>query len=233
MEHHAPAVPRRVPDLNPFEGVTRERLVQEKPAATYSDVCYLVDALTIHVEHTPLAVAALICFWWHQRPENVLAGHITWADYRPPDRPHEVKVFHHKTGKEHWLPLDDEDGQPFYAELERWLTRLPRLGLPIVLNATERGPDRRYSFSYARRLVRKARKAADLPKHVTLDACRHGGLTHLADAGATAVEIRAKSAHGTMASLERYVKKTDPQKVAASKKGRDRISGTKSGGLSE
>jgi hypothetical protein len=152
----------------------------------------LVDALTIYTKHRALAVAALICWWWHQRPENVLAGHITWADYRPPDRPHEVKVFHHKTGREHWLPLNDEDGQPFYEELEGWIKHLPRLGLPIVLNASERGPDRRYSYSYARRIVREARRKVGIPEHVTLDACRHGGLTHLGDAGATAVEIRAK-----------------------------------------
>jgi hypothetical protein len=45
--------------------------------------------------------------------------------------------------------------------------------------------------------------------------------------------MEAKSAHGTMASLERYVKKTDAQRAAASAKGRDPVGGTKSGGLSE
>jgi hypothetical protein len=29
------------------------------------------------------AAAAVICFEWLQRPENVLAGCITWQDYRP------------------------------------------------------------------------------------------------------------------------------------------------------
>jgi hypothetical protein len=58
-----------------------------KPAAIYQEMCDLVDALVIWKDHKALAVAALICFWWHQRPENVLDGHITWADYRPANRP--------------------------------------------------------------------------------------------------------------------------------------------------
>jgi hypothetical protein len=166
-----------VPADNPFRGVTRDRPVKEKPAATYQEMCGLVDALAIWKDHKALAVAALICFWWHQRPENVLAGHITWTDYRPAHRPNHVKVFHHKTGKELWLLLEDEDGTLFYPELESWLMYLPRLGTPIVLNEAERGTDRRYSYSYARRIVREARRYVELPEHVTLDACRHGGLT--------------------------------------------------------
>jgi hypothetical protein len=47
--------------------------------------------------HPALAAAALICFWWLQRPENVLDGHLTWHDYRPADHPNHVKIFHHKT----------------------------------------------------------------------------------------------------------------------------------------
>jgi len=97
--------PDTMPALNPFAGVTREKLVKDKPAATYTEMCDLVDALLIHVDSMALAVAALICWGWHQRPENVLDGYITWADYRPACRPSEVKVFHHKTGVEHWLPL--------------------------------------------------------------------------------------------------------------------------------
>jgi hypothetical protein len=46
-----------------------------------------------------LAAVPLICFEWHQRPENVLAGHLTWADYRPAERPNAVRVLHHKTGE--------------------------------------------------------------------------------------------------------------------------------------
>ena len=223
--------PEMVPAENPFEGITREREVSAKKHATLIEVQTLADALAAG-GHPSLGVAALVCFWWLQRPENVIEGHITWADYRPAEHPHHVRIFHHKTDQPVWLPLSDDDG-PFYPELEARIANLGRLGTPIVLNETERGPDRRYSLSYARRRVREARRAAGLPEHVTLDACRHGGLTALGDAGATAFEIRAMSAHKTLASVQGYVKGTDTQKLSGSRKRRTLISGTKSEDLSE
>jgi hypothetical protein len=44
-----------------------------------------------------LGAAALICFEWLQRPENVLTGKITWPDYRSGEHPNHVRIFHHKT----------------------------------------------------------------------------------------------------------------------------------------
>jgi hypothetical protein len=101
--------PKIVPTDNPFAGVTRERLTTDKPAATYQELCDLVEASSFK-NHFALAVAAQICFWWHQRPENVLDGYITWGDYRPPDRPNEVRVFHHKTGREQLAYLGGQRG---------------------------------------------------------------------------------------------------------------------------
>jgi hypothetical protein len=221
--------PETVPIENPFEGITRERDIKAKHHATVAEVNALADALTVG-GHAALGVAALICFWWLQRPENVLEGHITWGDYQPAER--RVRIFHHKTGEPIWLPLSDDEGA-FYPDLEARIATLNRLGTPIVLNESERGPDRRYSLSYARRRVRGARRAAGLPGHVTLDACRHGGLTALGDTGQTAFEIRAMSAHETLASVQGYVKATDTQKLSGSRKRRTLISGTKSEDLSE
>jgi hypothetical protein len=42
--------------------------------------------------------AAVICFEWLQRPENVLAGYIRWTDYRSREAPKAIRIFHHKTG---------------------------------------------------------------------------------------------------------------------------------------
>ena len=39
-----------------------------------------------------------------------------------------------------------------------------------------------YSHSYPMRIVRDARRKSGLPEHVTLTACRHGGMTELGDA---------------------------------------------------
>jgi hypothetical protein len=115
-----------------------------KSAATRNEAYALAVALR-KLGEPHLGAAALICFEWLQRPERVLAGDITWADYRPGDRRDAVQIRHHKTGVKGWLPLQDSDG-PFYPELEAYLSDLPRLGLPIVLTAGRRGPPRPYAL---------------------------------------------------------------------------------------
>jgi len=51
-------------------------------------------------------------------------------------------------------------------------------------------------------LVQEARAKANLPKHVTFAACRHGGMTELGDAGLTEPQIMSLSAHETPAAAE-------------------------------
>ena len=61
------------------------------------------------------------------------------------------------------------------------------------------------------RSARCARRAtrAGLGAHVTLDACRHGGMTELGDAGATERGVMALSMHKTPQALRLYVKRTE------------------------
>ena len=70
----------------------------------------------------------LICFEWHQRPENVAAGHLTWADYRPSERPNAVRVLHLKIGEVVLLPLVSQKGEALFPELTAYLDTLERLG---------------------------------------------------------------------------------------------------------
>jgi hypothetical protein len=122
------------------------------------------------------------------------------------------------------MPLEDKDGL-LYPELEDYLRQLPRLGVPIVLTTGRRGPARVYSAEYAQRKVREARQAAGLPDYVTLDACRHGGLTELGDSGATEFEGMAASMHRTPQALRLYVKRTEVQRITAARKRRRLIEG--------
>jgi hypothetical protein len=138
---------------------------------------------------------------------------------RPPARPNHVQIEHHKPGKLVWHPLQDEDGR-FYPEIEDYLAELPKLGVPIALTPGTRGENRPYSYSYARALVRRARKKAGLPTHVTLTACRHGGMTELGDAKLTEQGIITLSAHTTPDAARGYVKKTERQRLAAARKRR-------------
>ena len=210
--------PSTVPAENPWRGVLRITSKKTKPAATRAEVYALAYRLR-ELGEAHLGAAALICFEWLQRPENVLDGKITWADYRPAERPCHVRVLHHKTGEVVWMPLEDADG-PLYPELEDYLAGLPRQGLPIVLTAGERGPARPFSKVYAQRRVRQARQAAGLGSHVTLDACRHGGMTELGDADLTEQGVMTLSGHKTPQAARLYVKRTERQRISAARKRR-------------
>jgi hypothetical protein len=116
------------------------------------------------------------------------------------------------------VPFDSQG--KLYPEIEAYLAELPKIGTSIVLTPGERGNVRPYSYSYARRIVREARERAGLPKHVTLIACRHGGMTELGDAELTEQGIMALSAHSTPDAARGYVKKTERQRLAAARKRR-------------
>jgi hypothetical protein len=191
---------------NPFEGVLKIGGSKSKVAATRAEVYALADALK-EIGEPHLGAAALICFEWLQRPENVLTGKITWPDYRPPEHPKHVRIFHHKTGEVVLQPLEDEE-RKLYPELEEYLAALPELGVPIVVTKGSRGPSRPYAMVYAQAKVREAREKAGLGSHVTLDACRHGGMTELGDAELAEQGVMALSGHKTPRAARLYVKRT-------------------------
>jgi hypothetical protein len=209
---------------NPWRGVTKNRRVKAiKPAATRDQVYTFANA-AIQAAYPEAAAAAVICFEWLQRPENVLAGHIRWADYRGRDAPTAIRIFHHKTGAIVLHPLQDNDGTLFYADAEDVLAKVPRRGISIVLHETrdktEPGkskPTRLYSESGMAKLVRRLRDEAELPATFTLDACRHGGMTELEEAELTDGQGRALSAHKSRA-YEGYAKRTMDRALAATRK---------------
>ena len=124
-----------------------------------------------------------------------------------------------ETGEIVWMPLEDTQGL-FYPELEAYLSILPRLGLPIVLTTGARGIPHPYSHFYARSLVRRARAAAGLGSHVTLDACRHGGMTELGDAELTEQGVMTLWGHRTPQAARLYIKRTERQREMAARKRR-------------
>jgi hypothetical protein len=74
--------PKVVPAENPFRGVDLEHGKGTARAASREEA-YALHAALIAAGEPHLAAVPLICFEWHQRPENVLAGHLTWSNYRP------------------------------------------------------------------------------------------------------------------------------------------------------
>jgi hypothetical protein len=222
--------PQDVPTLNPFRGMTLEHGKGTARAATRAEAFALHEAL-VRAGERHLAAVPLICFEWHQRPENVLAGSLTWSDWRPAARPNAVRILHAKTGAEVWQPLFDEDGTALFPELTTYLDSLPRLGVPVVLRKPirrqrdssgrlSRPPALPFTLREARARVRDAARAASLPDWLTLAACRHGGMTELGDAGATEAEVMASSGHRTPDAARLYVKRTEAQRLSAARKRR-------------
>jgi hypothetical protein len=207
---------------NPWQGVTLKKRVKKQKSAVTREQVYAFAWGCIKRGRPEVAAVAVICFEWLQRPENVLGGHISWPDYRNERWPTAIRIFHHKTGKEVWHPLEerapDNSVCRFYEEAEEVLAKVPRLGVPIVLREVRQGVSKTYSFSGMAKIVQKMRKELGLPTSFTLDACRHGGLTELEEAELTDGQGRALSAHKSQQAYEGYAKRTMKRALAATRK---------------
>jgi hypothetical protein len=209
---------------NPWEGVAMKRRRKAiKPAATRDDV-YAFAWGAVAAGHVDAAAAAVICFEWLQRPENVLAGYVGWNDYRGAKAPNQIRIEHHKTGEMVLHPLEetavDRAGSQvrtlFYEEAEDVLSKVPRLGLGIVMRDRPKGP-MKWDIMSMGRLVRALREQLGLPETFTLDSCRHGGMTELEEAELTDGQGRALSAHRRKA-YDGYAKRTEKRALAATRK---------------
>jgi hypothetical protein len=213
-EHFDDVVP------NPWVGVEMEaRPKITKPAAT-RDQTYTFAWGCIERGFPEVGAAAVICFEWLQRPENVLAGYVRWSEYRSSEHPTMIRVEHHKTRKMVLHPLEEMQGRDrvlFYAEAEEILSQVPRRGIPIVLRKYRDGTTAPWNGMRVNKVVRKIRADLGLPTTFTLDACRHGGMTELEEAGLTDGQGRALSAHSSRA-YEGYAKRTEERALAATRK---------------
>ena len=61
--------------------------------------------------------------------------------------------------------------------------------------------------------------STSLPAHLTLDACRHGGIT-VGDSGVTEQGGMAPTGHSTPQAFRLYVKRTDAQRMVAARQRR-------------
>jgi hypothetical protein len=203
---------------NPWDGVTRKRRTKKTKAAVTREQVYAFAWGCIEHGQLGAGAAAVICFEWLQRPENVLGGYLRWTDYRSKEWPNAIKIEHHKTGAMVWHPLQDPDGTLFYADAEAVLAKLPRHGLPMISRPVREGVTKLYSFSGMQKFVHTMRDKLGLPSTFTLDACRHGGMTELEEAGLTDGQGRALSAHKSQQAYEGYAKRTMERALSATRK---------------
>jgi hypothetical protein len=206
---------------NPWQGVTKRRRIQKtKSAATREDV-YKFAWAAIEAGHPEPAAAAVIAFEWLQRPENILAGCITWPDYRSRQAPNAIKIEHHKTGAVVWHPLEetiDAGAVKFYADAEAVLAHLPRRGVSLILKMRRDGGTDPFRPNHMAKLVRTLADKFGLPSTFSLDACRHGGMTELEEAELTTGQGRALSGHRTDRAYTGYAKRTMERALAATRK---------------
>lgn len=198
--------------------------MKTKPAATRDEV-YQFAWAAIEAGHPEPAAAAVICFEFLQRPENVLAGYLAWPDYRGKDAPNAIKITHHKTGAVIWHPLEETTEQgtvKFYSDAEAVLARLPRRGVPMILKAKRDGTTEPFTAMQMSKIIRKLRdrlaRNGVLSETFTLDACRHGGMTELEEAELTDGQGRALSGHRTQRAYEGYAKRTLERALPATRK---------------
>jgi hypothetical protein len=194
--------------------------MKAKPAAS-REQAYQFASSAIEAGYPEAAAAAVICFEFLQRPENVLAGYLAWPDYRGHQAPNAIKINHHKTGAVVWHPLEEvtEAGPvKFYGDAEAVLARLPRRGIAMVLKPTRSGAAEPYDRHEMAKIVRKLRREIGLPPTFTLDACRHGGMTELEEAELTDGQGRALSGHRTKRAYEGYAKRTMERALPATRK---------------
>jgi hypothetical protein len=210
---------REIP--NPWDGVTRKRRIKKTKAAVTRNQVYAFAWGCIERGQPEAAAAAVICFEWLQRPENVLAGYLRWSDYRSNEKPDQIKIEHHKTGATVWHPLEEttSDGTvKFYDEAEAVLAKLPRRGVPMILRQVREGVTKPYSFSGMQKIVHTMRDKIGLPSIFTLDACRHGGMTELEEAALTDGQGRSLSGHKTAQAYRGYAKETFDRTLSATRK---------------
>ena len=156
----------------------------------------------------------------------MVAGFLTWPDYRSKNWPHAVRIEHHKNKALVWHPLEETlDGEnvKFYAEAEDVLGHLPRLGVPMIMRRIEKGERKGHakvwSYPGMEKVVQQMRKRIDgVSKLFTLDACRHGGMTELEEAELTDGQGRALSGHKTAQAYRGYAKETMMRALAATRK---------------
>ncbi len=211
---------------NPWDGVTKTpRVMATKPAAT-REIVYAFARGSIEAGHPEPAAAAVICFEWLQRPENVIGGYIRWTDYRSREAPGKIRIEHHKTGAMVLHPLEEPTAdQPvlFYPDAEAVLAAVPRRGVPMILRQKRDGTTEPFTRWQMSRLVRRLRLQLGLPEWFTLDACRHGGMTELEEAALTEGQGRALSAHKTHQAYHGYAKRTEARLLAATRKRRAHV----------
>lgn len=207
---------------NPWLGVTLEtRIKKTKPAVTRDQVYDFAHG-SIAEGEPEVAAVAVICFEWLQRPENVIAGHIKWTDYRAPSTPNIIRVAHHKTGTIAPHPLEETEADGTVVKFyRRRRGSACRPAPPRRVDDLARGIQR---HRQAVRVPDDAAQGSTAPEKTETAVLFHARrlpawrMTELEEAELTDGQGRALSTHKTQQSYEGYAKRTSKRMLSATRK---------------
>jgi hypothetical protein len=139
-----------------------------------------------------------------------------------PRAPTAIRIVHHKTGATIWHPLEeqtDEGTVQFYADAEAVLARVPRGGVPMILNASL--TDRRFPMPRKRQQSSFGGYANSANSLTRLVRCVppwwHDG-TRGSRADRRTGKGRALSGHRTQTAYAGYAKRTLTRALPATRK---------------
>jgi hypothetical protein len=219
--------PKSVPLLNPFNKMGLVASDGMVPEAQYDEL--LKAVATADSRGMPsLGTAFMVTWEWLQREEHIFLAFLL-AHYRPKDRPDEVLIVHPKNGEQLWIPLFD-NGAPLFPELMLRMDAMKRGRIDGRFFMRD-WPDQRanvpvpwaqhhHNLGYVGRKTKEIIRAAKLRDELTFTSFRHGGLTELGDADLTDTQIRALSRQKSSKVLPRYIKRTQRQIIAGTRKRR-------------
>jgi hypothetical protein len=220
--------PGKLPHVNPFAQMGLRSSDRETPTATYEEL-QIFRAKAVEMGLPSLATGALIGWEWLQREVDIFTT-FSVMHYRPKDHPDTVRVIHHKTKEENYVPLF-KDGVALYPELMGELDAIKRErigGLMLCRDWGDRSPWPTWpkpdqpDFTHLSRKVKEVIRAAGLREELSFTSFRHGGFTETGDAGLTDREIMAQGRHRSVKVLQRYVKRTTDQVATGAQKRRER-----------
>jgi hypothetical protein len=218
--------PGKLPHVNPFAQMGLRSSDRETPTATYEEL-QIFRAKAVEMGLPSLATGALIGWEWLQREVDIFTT-FSVMHYRPKDHPDTVRVIHHKTKEENYVPLF-KDGVALYPELMGELDAIKRErigGLMLCRDWGDRSPWPTWpkpdqpDFTHLSRKVKEVIRAAGLREELSFTSFRHGGFTETGDAGLTDREIMAQGRHRSVKVLPRYVKRTTDQVATGAQKRR-------------
>jgi hypothetical protein len=180
----------------------------------------LVIAECIRQDKLILGLAFLVTFYWNVRLIDIITR-FKWSMYKK-NKSALLPMFKNHKDILQPISLIDNHGNLLYPEIENYIDKLPsqlKIGIFMIQQkGTRKGVRRPYTYKTFNTYTRQIRKDVNLPKEITFASFRHGGITNLAESGASESEIKASTKHKNTQSLKPYIHQTAVLQISGQQK---------------